>query len=117
MTRLVERPWVENRGEQGAQVAQLILLDSKSERKAIAKSVFRIGRNPLADWVFDGEQYSMISGAHCVVEESGGRFYLKDLGSSNGTFIGERQIERERLRNGDVFRLGKSGPAVRFVLE
>lgn len=47
-----------------------------------------------------------VSGSHAVISERGGRVYLKDLGSSNGTFL---RIKREiALRNGDLLLLGRN---------
>ena len=47
-----------------------------------------------------------VSGSHAVISERGGRVYLKDLGSSNGTFL---RIKREiTLRNGDLLLLGRN---------
>jgi pSer/pThr/pTyr-binding forkhead associated (FHA) protein len=41
-----------------------------------------------------------------VISERGGRVYLKDLGSSNGTFL---RIKQEiALRNGDLLLLGRN---------
>lgn len=47
-----------------------------------------------------------VSGSHAVISERGGRVYLKDLGSSNGTFL---RVKREiTLRNGDLLLLGRN---------
>jgi pSer/pThr/pTyr-binding forkhead associated (FHA) protein len=35
-------------------------------------------------------------------------FYLKDLGSTNGSFINDKRIKNAPLRNGDVIRLGNT---------
>jgi diguanylate cyclase (GGDEF)-like protein len=35
-----------------------------------------------------------------------GRYVLEDLGSTNGTFLGARRVEREPLRSGDRLQLG-----------
>jgi pSer/pThr/pTyr-binding forkhead associated (FHA) protein len=47
-----------------------------------------------------------VSGSHAVVSERSGRVYLKDLGSSNGTFLRLRQ--EVSLRNGDLLLMGRS---------
>ncbi|MEY3013114.1 MAG: hypothetical protein RIT45_1849 [Pseudomonadota bacterium] len=47
-----------------------------------------------------------VSGSHAVISERGGRVYLKDLGSSNGTFL---RVKREiTLRNSDLLLLGRN---------
>lgn len=47
-----------------------------------------------------------VSGSHAVVSERNGRCFLKDLVSSNGTFIKAKQDTP--LRNGDLFLLGRN---------
>jgi pSer/pThr/pTyr-binding forkhead associated (FHA) protein len=47
-----------------------------------------------------------VSRMHAQVERVGDRFRLRDLGSSNGTWIGGRRIEQEMLRDGDTFTIG-----------
>jgi pSer/pThr/pTyr-binding forkhead associated (FHA) protein len=47
-----------------------------------------------------------VSGSHSVISDRNGRAFLKDLGSSNGTFL---RIKQETpLRNGDLFLLGRN---------
>lgn len=47
-----------------------------------------------------------VSGSHSVLSERNGRVFLKDLGSSNGTFL---RIQQDTpLRNGDLFLLGRN---------
>jgi pSer/pThr/pTyr-binding forkhead associated (FHA) protein len=55
------------------------------------------------DVVFPGDGF--MSGRHARIIERGGRFYLVDAGSRNGTFI---RIDREiELESGDTFLVGK----------
>jgi len=53
---------------------------------------FVVGRDPECDFVIDSPK---ISGRHCQLRFAGDRVELTDLGSSNGTFVGE---ERARLQ-------------------
>lgn len=47
-----------------------------------------------------------VSGSHAVISDRKGRAFLKDLGSSNGTFL---RIKQEMpIRNGDLFLLGRN---------
>ncbi len=56
------------------------------------------------------ERSKKASGQHCVIQiAKGNQLYLRDLGSSNGTFIGGRQIRPEkptRLGMNSRFRVG-----------
>ena len=53
---------------------------------------FVVGRDPECDFVIDSPK---ISGRHCQLRFAGDRVELTDLGSSNGTFVGE---ERARVQ-------------------
>lgn len=49
-----------------------------------------------------------VSRAHAVVEVAGGEVSVRDLGSTNGTFLNGRRVETARLRDGDELRFGNS---------
>lgn len=44
-----------------------------------------------------------------------GKVEIEDLGSTHGTFVNDRRVQRSTLREGDIVRLGPGGPG--FVLE
>jgi pSer/pThr/pTyr-binding forkhead associated (FHA) protein len=47
-----------------------------------------------------------VSRYHAVVEPRDGGFFLKDLGSHNGTYVGEQRVSEAQLHDGDVVGLG-----------
>lgn len=49
-----------------------------------------------------------VSKEHCVIEKVGATYLLRDLNSSNGTFVNGRKIRELRLRDGDEIALGNS---------
>ncbi len=49
-----------------------------------------------------------VSKEHATIEKVGNGFLLKDLGSSNGTFVNGRRVRELRLRDGDEIALGNS---------
>jgi len=49
-----------------------------------------------------------VSKEHCVIERMGPSFVVRDLNSSNGTFVNGRKIKELRLRDGDEIALGNS---------
>ena len=53
-----------------------------------------------------------VSGSHAVLSDRNGRAFLKDLGSSNGTFV--RVKQETPLRAGDLFLLGRNLMRVRL---
>lgn len=57
-----------------------------------------------------------VSRVHCVVSESEGRFYIKDLGSSNKTFLNGNEVTKDNKKeftSGSILKLG----LLEFVIE
>jgi len=69
-----------------------------------------IGRNPASQvWLTDQH----VSNEHAVIERSGGRFLLRDLGSRHGTLLNGQPVESAELSQGDEITVGP----VTFVFE
>lgn len=49
-----------------------------------------------------------VSTNHCGIQIDGAHFEIVDLGSSNGTFVNGKKVERRSLRNGDVLTFGQT---------
>lgn len=50
----------------------------------------------------------MVSGSHCRIEKRGANYFLMDLGSSNGTWVGGDRVSNElMLWDGDIITLGQ----------
>jgi hypothetical protein len=64
----------------------------------------RIGRKPANDLVLADEK---TSGVHAEIVPEGDRFVLRDLGSTNGTFLDGRRITEVVLSPGDAFMIGR----------
>ena len=47
-----------------------------------------------------------ISSKHAKIWCEDGQYFLMDLGSTNGTFVNDRDVDRERLSDGDVITFG-----------
>ena len=78
----------------------------------INKSSFRIGRSPENDVYIDDKVVSM---KHAIIEmaedpkQKGSRiYYIKDLGSTNSTYVNEEKITQVKLRHNDLIRIGLS---------
>ena len=50
-----------------------------------------------------------VSREHCTIEREGQDFVLRDLGSTGGTFLDGKRVDRVRLRDGIAVTVG---PAV-----
>ena len=79
------------------------------------KSYIGLGRHPLSDVRFDPERDIDVSARHAEVVRQGASFLLRDLGSTNGTFVNGTRITGDvPLKDGDVIAFGRNGPAVKF---
>jgi len=62
-----------------------------------------LGRHPGNDIRLSDRE---VSKEHAAIERNGATFVLRDLGSSNGTFVNGRRIRELKLREGDELVLG-----------
>src|SRR3954465_951283 len=74
-----------------------------------------LGRHPENTVCFSGPDGTLVSGKHAVIEKRGEILMLRDLGSTNGTFINGTQIAEHALNLDEVVSLGVSGPKLRLV--
>lgn len=81
----------------------MVKADGSSKDVAIDKSQTLIGRD-------EGARIRIpvpsVSRRHCVVEASGSLPTVKDLGSSNGTFVNGRKVRETELEPGDLLSVG-----------
>ncbi len=73
-----------------------------------------LGRRPYNDIVIDN---LAVSGEHAVVHlhAASGIVEVEDIGSTNGTYVNGKAVQRQALRNGDTIEIGKY--KVRFLSE
>ncbi len=76
--------------------------EEKGTAYPVNKPRFLIGRTNGDVNLNDG----MISRIHCALETSSDGVLLKDLESTNGTFVDDQRIESAPLSNGSTFRVG-----------
>ncbi len=62
-----------------------------------------IGRSPEADIRIP---VSDVSRSHCEIVVSGRKVVIRDLGSSNGTYVNDQKIKEISLKAGDLIRVG-----------
>lgn len=63
-----------------------------------------IGRKPGNHIVLKDR---LLSSKHCRIIRLDGKWYVEDLGSTNGSFLNDRRVSSAVLKTGDVLKLGR----------
>ena len=83
---------------------RLIVLTGPLRGKTfLLRGTVTLGRNPENGVWLDDLQ---VSRRHAMIEQQARGTFVKDLGSGNGTFIGDRRIIEYKLTDGDIIRVG-----------
>jgi pSer/pThr/pTyr-binding forkhead associated (FHA) protein len=69
-----------------------------------------VGRHPQCDARLTSNWVSL---RHCILTEDGGEVVVRDLGSTNGTWINGWRVEKGRLKLGDELSIAH----IRYRLE
>jgi hypothetical protein len=85
-------------------VLEILDGDRAGEVLAVGDRPVRIGRKPGNDLVLPDEK---TSGVHAEVVPEGDRHVLRDLGSTNGTFLDGKRVTEIVLTPGDVVTIGR----------
>lgn len=64
-----------------------------------------IGRSSRADLQIDQES---VSRNHCEIVGDNNRYLIRDLGSTNGTYVNDELVEEASLRDGDQIKIGRT---------
>src|SRR4029077_17980699 len=81
--------------QRGPNAASKLLLD---------KEVTGAGRYPESDIFLDDVT---VSRRHAEIRRDDGHFFVKDLGSLNGTYVNLQRVEEAELADGDELQIGK----------
>jgi Protein of unknown function (DUF3662)/FHA domain len=84
---------------------QTMTLRMGSRVQEFAQTRVVLGRGRDADFHLEDPN---VSRRHTVVYWEGGRMYVKDLGSTNGTFVNGRPVTAGPVRDGDIITIGGS---------
>lgn len=85
------------------------------QTQVVRKEFATIGRHPSADVRFDADRDLDVSGRHAALFREGGGWVLRDLGSTNGTWVNGERLKGDRvLAPHDVIRFGPQGPQLVF---
>lgn len=67
-------------------------------------SVKTIGRATGAEFIVEA---ALVSRLHCQLTASADALHVKDLDSTNGTFVNGTRVSSAQLRNGDRLSIGR----------
>jgi pSer/pThr/pTyr-binding forkhead associated (FHA) protein/S1-C subfamily serine protease len=86
-------------------------------RHRLASDFATLGRHPSSEVRFDAEHDLDVSARHAAVFPQGPTYVVRDLGSTNGTWVNGSRIRNDRpLEPGDRIRLGARGPEIEFAI-
>jgi DNA-binding NtrC family response regulator len=86
-------------------VRRPVLVGPEGRRYPLARRVVRIGKGPDNDLVL-ADPYASVT--HCVVAMRESRFFVRDLHSTNGTWVDDRQVVEAELPVGATLRVGRT---------
>lgn len=89
---------------------QVVLTDvnspAKSYRVPLSQSIIIGRKKEICDIALDYEK--TVSGKHCEIFVKGGKFYVKDLQSSNGTYVnGSKVLTESEIVSGNILKFGR----------
>ena len=93
---------------------RLVVRTRRSDHQLKAGTTYRIGRDPKSDIIMTD---SRVSWRHAELRIDGDGWIIEDLGSTNGTFLGQERLGRIQIRADCVVRLGipDDGPVLRCM--
>lgn len=75
------------------------------KRLQLGTAPFEIGRSARCDLPIDQES---VSRHHARITFDGKNYWIQDLGSTNGTFVSDIAVQKQRLSDGEQVRIGRS---------
>ncbi|HYG78708.1 MAG TPA: ATP-binding protein [Planctomycetota bacterium] len=75
----------------------------RGQRVPIRHEVLRIGRDRSCELALDDEAASRV---HSEIARKGGQYVIRDMHSTNGTFVNDARITELNLQNGDRIAVG-----------
>lgn len=86
----------------------IVLTDVKSPSKTYQIPIYNtvvLGRSKECDVVFDSEK--SVSRKHCEIRNNGGTFYIRDLQTSNHTYLNDSMVLNEvEIISGNIIKMG-----------
>jgi len=91
--------------------------DREEQDAVVDREYATLGRHPLCTLAFDADQDVDVSSRHAAVFLEGDFFILRDLGSTNGTFVNGHRLRADHiLADKDLIQFGQRGPRLEASL-
>ncbi len=84
-------------------------------RKIKADQIISMGRAPTNVLCFAGPDGTLVSSKHAEIVTEGDQLILRDLGSTNGTWVNGERITEAYLQADQIISLGQNGPKLRIL--
>ena len=84
-------------------------------RFPLSEGATRVGRAPDNHVVVEGDNTSTVSLYHIEISKDDGCCRLRDLGSTNGTWVNEERVSEANITAPATIRLGSQGPEFSLV--
>ncbi len=84
---------------------QVISGNDKGKQCTLQKNLTQLGKRETSDFVLTDKT---VSRDHLAIEYTADSFLLKDLGSTNGTYLNGNRVKEAYLAPGDVIKLGNT---------
>jgi diguanylate cyclase (GGDEF)-like protein len=88
--------------------------NENGRRHKLNRGFMTIGRSPQADITLQDDRISRI---HCIIEWMGDKITIEDKGSTNGTYVDTRKVNRALLMPGVPVQLGHSMMKIEYKSE
>lgn len=88
--------------------------NDNGNRYKLSRGLMTIGRSPQADITIEDDRISRI---HCIIEWIGDTIAIEDKGSTNGTYVDARRVNRAQLVPGVSVKLGHSIMKIEYKSE
>ncbi len=99
-------PFLPKRSARGVACVVVIYGPDLGRRSELKRTAFEIGRSSKCDLSIDQES---VSRHHARISFFAGMHVIEDLGSTNGTFVGDERVDLKRgLKHGDHIKVGRS---------
>lgn len=108
VTGPVDVPVDVRKAAQGREAIVVVLQPASAmpgHRYTLARDELLVGRRADADIPLD---LTSVSRRHARFYREGKSWWVEDLGSTNGTFVNEAEVQRRRLSDGDMVRFGEA---------